>query len=430
MLFRSAGIFSAGDTVQYYFKIPYDDHLPTFIYGNDNARFNSELESAAQADPFTYTVQPPLQPSGSYIAVTNSTLEARVYQSTGHIALTGPDLAGTPFANTLIFEPPAFKAGGESMLAGRVLSTTTFGNGLQLVQAAGATSIISRLTFPFEGVMRYEVIDWGGLPVSETSVTAPSDASEHAYGFGEKFADFDKSGKKVHIMTEDQAGDKSDDAYKVAPWFVSTKGYGFHLDDSTESWFDMRNQFADRYVISNFVASSCASCITNALKFNIVYGPRLPDVITRYTGYTGRPPAPPKWAFAPWMSSDIWHDGGEVRYAVQKYRTLGIPGSTWVFDSPWERAYNDFQWNTNQFTVGNTYEGTFYNGFGTIGDMMTFLRTNGFYVVCWMTPFINTSSNNEGIPGQNTGQAANYAFASNNNYFVRASVGGPPLVAN
>ena len=50
----------------------------------------------------------------------------------------------------------------------------------------------------------------------------------------------DKSGKKVHIMTEDQAGDKSDDAYKVAPWFVSTRGYGFHLDASTESWFDMR----------------------------------------------------------------------------------------------------------------------------------------------------------------------------------------------
>ena len=62
--------------------------------------------------------------------------------------------------------------------------------------------------------------------------------------------------------------------------------------------------------------------------------------------------------------------------------------------------------------------------------MMTFLRTNGFYVVCWMTPFINTSSNNEGIPGQNTGQAANYAFASNNNFFVRASVGGPPLLVN
>src|SRR5205814_2532011 len=146
-------------------------------------------------------------------------------------------------------------------------------------------------------------------------------------------------------------------------------------DSSAESWFDMRASATDRFVITNRFPS---------LKFNIVYGPKLTDVLSRYTGYTGRPPPPPPWAFAPWLSSDIWHDGGEVRYVVTKYRQLGIPGSVFVFDSPWEVAYNDFTWNMTQFGNGGSYEGTNYSGFNSPGDMMTFLRTNGFKAVCWM----------------------------------------------
>src|ERR1019366_7876978 len=107
------------------------------------------------------------------------------------------------------------------------------------------------------------------------------------------------------------------------------------------------------------------------------------------------------WAFAPWLSSDIWQTGGQVRYAVTKYRALGIPGSVFVYDSPWEVGYNDFTWNMAQFGSSGTYEGTNYNGFSSVGDMLTFLRTNGFKVVCWLTPFINTSSSSDGVPGQN-----------------------------
>jgi alpha-D-xyloside xylohydrolase len=418
-----ANTFNAGDVVQYYLRIGYTDRLPTYLYGNDALSRASESEADAQADPFSFDVQSPLQPAGAYLSVTNSTatgvLEARVYQDTGHLSLIGPDLAGNPGANAVTFAPPAIKTSGELHNIGRVLSATTISNGLELVQQLSGTSVVSRLTFMADDVMRYEVLNWGYLPVDETSVAAASDASEHFYGLGEKFNQFDQAGKLVHILTADQAGDKQDSSYKVAPWFISTRGYGLHLDSSAESYFDLRAAFADRYVVTNRFAS---------LKFNVVYGPKLTDVLSRYTGYTGRPPLPPAWAFAPWLSSDIWHNGGEVRYVVGKYRQLGIPGSVFVFDSPWETAYNDFNWNLTQFGSGGTYEGTNWNGFGSVSEMMTFLRTNGFKVVCWLTPFVNTSSNDEGVPGQNLGQAANYAAAQASNYFVRAAAGGPPLV--
>jgi glycosidase len=49
--------FTNGDTIEYYLKIPYSDRLPTFVYGNDTTSNTSEIESVAQASPFTFVVQ-------------------------------------------------------------------------------------------------------------------------------------------------------------------------------------------------------------------------------------------------------------------------------------------------------------------------------------------------------------------------------------
>jgi len=372
---------------------------------------------------------PPAQasdPNGTFLAVTNPIpagwLEARIQEDSGQISLAGPDLAGKPLANVISFASPQVVVGGKPYPIGQVLSSTVISNGLQLVQQLATTSITTRLTFTAEGVMRYEVVDWHGLPVEKTVVTAASSPCEHFYGFGEKFNQFDQAGKLVHILTFDKAGDKQDSSYKVVPWFMSTRGYGFNLDSSAESWFDMGAAHHDQFVVTNVFPS---------LNFDVVYGPRLTEVLSRYTRFAGRPPAPPQWAFAPWLSSDIWQTGGQVRYAVQKYRALGLPGSVFVFDSPWEVSYNDFTWNMTQFGAGGTYEGKNYDGFESEGDMMMFLRTNGFKVLCWMTPFINIDSTRHGeVAGQNLGPSPNYTVAAANNYLVRASVDGPPLIAH
>ena len=99
--------------------------------------------------------------------------------------------------------------------------------------------------------MRYEVTDWNGLKPDQTSVAAASDGNEHFYGFGEKFNALDQAGNVVDILTFDNPGNKGDRSYKVAPWFVSTRGYGFHLDSTARSTFDMRAAAAGRYAITN-----------------------------------------------------------------------------------------------------------------------------------------------------------------------------------
>ncbi|MGH8045628.1 MAG: glycoside hydrolase family 31 protein, partial [Chthoniobacterales bacterium] len=385
---------------------------------------NSSGTTFGPDQTFGFPLTPAVDAANHSFLSSSGDFQARIYDDTGHLAIAGPDLAGNPLANVITFAPPSAKIGGAIYDFGRVISATAIPNGLEVVQSLAATTITAQLTFTSDGVMRYEVTNWNSLTPTETNISAASDSSEHFYGFGEKFNTLDQAGNRVRMITLDPPGTKGDQSYKPMPWFVSTRGYGFHLDSTAESYFDMRKTAADRYTVQNLFTS---------LKFNVVFGPKLTDVITRFTAYSGRPYLLPKWAFGTWISSDIWRNGGEVRYCVSKHLLSGIPASVFVFDSPWETSYNDFTWNMSQWSAGGTYEGQFYAGFTTVNEMMTYFRSNGLKVICWLTPFVNVSSFQDSVggvnvPGQNTGQAANYAAGATNNYFVRSSPGGPPLV--
>jgi alpha-D-xyloside xylohydrolase len=360
-------------------------------------------------------------------------VHARVLSS-AHVAIDQPDRNGQPFGATTIFDPPAAAFPEGAALASGVASVQDQSSGMAVAFRMGARTVKLEITSPEDGVVRYEVVDWGGSPPTETTIAAPSDSSEHFYGFGEKFNALDQSGNDIDVITSDHPGTKGDNSYKVAPWFVSTRGYGFHLDSTAESFFHMRSLNTSCYQVTNKVGT---------LAFNFSAGPSLPDVLTHYTSYSGRPPLPPAFAFGPWLSSDVWRDGGEVRFVVQTMRALGIPGSVFVFDSPWEVAYNDFQFNMTQFGAGNSYPTPvvdasgnwsgalatqFYPGFASLGDMLSFLQSNGYKVVLWLTPIVNTQSNNEGIAGQNTGKASTYDDGVAKNVFVHDSSGKPLLI--
>jgi alpha-D-xyloside xylohydrolase len=372
-----------------------------------------------QPAPFPVGVQWSLQPVGAFLSFDSGTLQARIYRDSGHIELAGEDLAGTGGANLVRVAPPAVNTAGGPLSIGAVQSSTVLANGLELKQTLGTALITTRLTFARDHVLRYEVTDWGAVTALATAFAAPSAADEHFYGFGEKFNGLDQGGRTVRILTFDEPGTKGDRSYKVTPWFMSTRGYGIHLDSTAESTFDMRSSAGDKYVVTNLFSS---------LAFHIVYGPKLADVLSRYTEITGRPLLPPPFAFGVWISSDVWRSGGEVRYAVSQFRQRGIPASALVFDSPWETSYNDFQFNMVQFGKGATIDGQQFQGFASLDELMAFLQTSGLKAICWISPFVNVASDDEGMPGQNLGKAEKYDDAAAKDFFVREGGTGQPLL--
>src|SRR6266850_4485083 len=103
-----------------------------------------------------------LQPSGDFLKFDSGLLQGRIYRLTGHISLVGPDLNGAPAANNIILAPPVAQTAGGPVAFGAIKSSAILGDGLELTQAFGTREITSRLTFPHEGVMHYEVVDWKG----------------------------------------------------------------------------------------------------------------------------------------------------------------------------------------------------------------------------------------------------------------------------
>ncbi len=55
--------FTAGMILEYYLRIAYDDHDTTYLMANDALSTTTADEKAAQATPFSFTVDPPRPPS-------------------------------------------------------------------------------------------------------------------------------------------------------------------------------------------------------------------------------------------------------------------------------------------------------------------------------------------------------------------------------
>ena len=66
---------------------------------------------------------------------------------------------------------------------------------------------------------------------------------------------------------------------------------------------------------------------------------------------------------------------------MSKFRERKIPASAFVFDSPWEVAYNDFTFNETQFGSQETLENQNFTGFSKLTDMMSFLQQSGLKVI-------------------------------------------------
>ncbi len=72
---------------------------------------------------------------------------------------------------------------------------------------------------------------------------------EDFYGFGEKFMDLNKRGLVHEIWNVDPASTMTYRSYKNVPFFMSTKGYGILLNQSTKSFFDMGSKSSESYNI-------------------------------------------------------------------------------------------------------------------------------------------------------------------------------------
>ncbi|SEN64497.1 Alpha-glucosidase, glycosyl hydrolase family GH31 [Mucilaginibacter gossypiicola] len=184
----------------------------------------------------------------------------------------------------------------------------------------------------------------GGLHHIGDTVMCTKDLlpDEHFFGFGERM-DFTDQRNKLVKLNVGRGKSKNNllGAYNIneanycpVPFFMSTKGYGIYLHNSSATEWDMGSKTDDEY---SFKAND------GELDYYFIYGPTFPAILNSYLSITGKSPLLPRFAFGlhmgtysggTWGHEELTSDKYVIELA-RKMREMGIPVDILFLDSTW-----------------------------------------------------------------------------------------------
>lgn len=188
---------------------------------------------------------------------------------------------------------------------------------------------------------------------------------EHFLGFGERFDTLDQRGNTVDLnVVNGASGGK---AYKPIPFFISSAGYGLQLLTSARTIVRVATP-DDPTVVS-------IRCHATSLALRLIPGDSPAEILTRYTGFAGRPELPPTWVFGPWKSRD-WttEDQTAALEDIDRGRELRLAGTVKLIDASWQAYYQSLDFHPRKFP-----------------DPVALLHhahAQGYRVILWIAPWI------------------------------------------
>lgn len=225
-------------------------------------------------------------------------------------------------------------------------------------------------------VMRYEHCPFGFLYDLSNGKSYAAEQieyqdTEHFYGFGEQFTDLDKRGQIVDLWNTNCLGCNTVRAYKNIPFFLSTAGYGVFLHTSNAVSCNMGQHLNKAY-----------SMMTDdsRIDYFVIHGPKIKDIISRYTDLTGKTPLPPKWSYGFWISKISYRSQAEVERLEKTFREERIPCDVIHLDTDWYE-YNwvcDYQFSQTRFDDPK--------------KMLEEAREKGFRITLWQMPYIENNA--------------------------------------
>lgn len=185
--------------------------------------------------------------------------------------------------------------------------------------------------------------------------------SEHFYGFGEKTGYLDKVNYRLRMATKDAIGqdpEYGDPMYKHIPFYIKSNSENFNsiglfYDNSYDGVFDMGKEISgywDRY--------SYYSADGGDINLFFIYGPRVKDVVNKYTFLTGRTAMPTKQTLGFCASTMYYAElpkdcDQEIYKVIDKHRKEDIFIDNFWLASGYSQGddglRHTFNWNKTKF---------------------------------------------------------------------------------
>lgn len=221
----------------------------------------------------------------------------------------------------------------------------------------------------FRGMGRALDKDTGKTYMSDSLML---DVGECVYGLGERFAAYVKNGQSIDMWNAD-GGTASEQTYKNIPFYMTNRGYGVFVEDTSDVSFEVASEKVERV---QFSAEG------ETIVYDVIYGGTPKTVLDGYTALTGRPALMPAWSFGLWLSTSFTtnYDEKTATSFIQGMADRDIPLSVFHFDCFWMKGFNwcDFTWD----------EETFPDPEG----MLKRYHDRGLHLCCWINPYIGQAS--------------------------------------
>lgn len=221
----------------------------------------------------------------------------------------------------------------------------------------------------FRGMGRALDKDTGKTYMSDSLML---DVGECVYGLGERFAAYVKNGQSIDMWNAD-GGTASEQTYKNIPFYMTNRGYGVFVEDTSDVNFEVASEKVERV---QFSAEG------ETIVYDVIYGGTPKAVLDGYTALTGRPALMPAWSFGLWLSTSFTtnYDEKTATSFIQGMADRDIPLSVFHFDCFWMKGFNwcDFTWD----------EETFPDPVG----MLKRYHDRGLHLCCWINPYIGQAS--------------------------------------
>ena len=221
----------------------------------------------------------------------------------------------------------------------------------------------------FRGMGRALDKDTGKTYMSDSLML---DVGECVYGLGERFAAYVKNGQSIDMWNAD-GGTASEQTYQNIPFYMTNRGYGVFVEDTSDVSFEVASEKVERV---QFSAEG------ETIVYDVIYGGTPKAVLDGYTALTGRPALMPAWSFGLWLSTSFTtnYDEKTATSFIQGMADRDIPLSVFHFDCFWMKGFNwcDFTWD----------EETFPDPVG----MLKRYHDRGLHLCCWINPYIAQAS--------------------------------------
>lgn len=165
------------------------------------------------------------------------------------------------------------------------------------------------------------------------------------YGLGEKASRLNRTGRTFTLWNSDTPGYTlgQDPLYKSFPFYIQlykSEAYGIYYDNSYKSEFDFGGKLKEQVGYSTEGGE---------LRFYVMYGPQIGEVLKKYTHLTGRSPLPPKWALGYQQSRWSYFPENEFYRIAEGFRSRNIPLDVLYFDIHYMDGYRVFTWDNDRF---------------------------------------------------------------------------------